>query len=85
MLVSGILSWTDAFEFSGDGLSSQGSYAILNASIQYTSGDEKWYVRAWGKNIADEEYLAYHNVNALGTLFSWADPRTFGLTAGYNF
>jgi len=75
--------------------SREASYLVANASISWTSGDEKWRVAAWVKNFTDEEYRLY-NLD-LGILdvfigsgfgFSqsvYAPPITGGVTGSYSW
>jgi iron complex outermembrane receptor protein len=65
------------------------SWDIWNAQITMTSPDDTWYVRAFIKNIADDD----HQVGAYLTGASsglWTnvftiEPRTYGMALGYNF
>ena len=65
------------------------SWDVWNASVVLTSADEDWYIEAWGRNLGDEDHWTgqylqdaavglYRNIQLL-------EPRTYGLTAGYNF
>lgn len=62
------------------------SYTILNGSISWTAPDEHWNVRLWGKNLTDEYYYKQSSgqANALD-IGGPADPRTYGVTVGYQF
>ncbi len=50
-------------------------YEVQNASIMYTSGDEKWSVQAWMQNLTEEEYLVQ--------TFDLSGPSVFGMTEQY--
>ena len=63
----------------------QGSVDLLNASIQWTSSDDKYTVRLWGKNIANEEYFLFNNSTATVTKKVPAPPRTFGVNLTARF
>lgn len=57
----------------------------LNARLGIASMNDKWEVYVWGKNLTDEL-----NLNSLFELFgtvqgTYTPPRTYGLTARYNF
>ena len=65
------------------------SWDVWNAQATWTSADNAWYVRAYGKNLADEDHLVgqyltdatsgnFTNVFAI-------EPRTYGIAVGYNF
>jgi iron complex outermembrane receptor protein len=70
---------------------SQDGYGLLGARITYTAPDAKWYVTAYGENLADEDYWATvleSGVAAEGTVVPQAvvgAPQTYGLTVGFNF
>ena len=89
LTLSGDVSYKDKqyFTEANNDVESADSYTLFDASLRYTSPDEKWYVTAWGKNLSDELVAAGSFSVALsrtaGTTF--LPPRTFGVTAGYNF
>jgi iron complex outermembrane receptor protein len=59
---------------------------LLNASITYTSPDERYFVRAYGKNLTDERYrIASQSVATLWTHTQWGPPDSYGLEVGFNF
>ena len=70
-------------------------HVIGNASLSYTTSDEKWKVTAWVKNFTDEEYRLYNlDIGVLdlfigpGFGFSqsvYAPPITGGVNASYNW
>jgi len=62
---------------------------VWNASLFLRSADGSWYAEGWVRNISDDDnvtgqYLADQNVG-LGTNQFLMEPRTFGVTVGYNF
>lgn len=64
------------------------SYALGNASVGWTTADEKWNLKLWVRNITDEFY--YHTVFDLTTITGQIEPvvgppRWFGGTVGYQF
>lgn len=60
-------------------------YDIHNARIGYTSGDEKWKVAVWGKNLSDSEHLRMRELNFFGVQRGhYEPPRTYGITASYS-
>jgi iron complex outermembrane receptor protein len=75
--------------------SKEDGYFVGNARVTYTSDDGDWNVALWTKNFTDEEYRLYHLDLAILDLFIadgagftqevWAPPRSFGITATYNF
>jgi len=59
---------------------------LVNASVTYTGGDDRWFVRAFGKNLTDEEYrIGELPVSNLWVMSFYGEPRTYGLEAGVNF
>ena len=65
------------------------SWDIWNAQANLFSPDESWYVRAYVKNIADEDnFVGMYLTGASAGLFTnvfTMEPRTYGLAIGYNF
>ena len=63
------------------------SYDVLNLRLAYAPEGFQWEVAAWVKNALDEEYLLHNSVldPALAQLPLPAAPRTWGITATYNF
>jgi iron complex outermembrane receptor protein len=62
------------------------SKTLLNASVTYTDGDDRFFVRAYGKNLSDERYrVASQSVATLWTHSQWGAPRTYGVEFGINF
>jgi len=59
---------------------------LVNASITYTDADDRYFVRAYGKNLADERYrIASQSVATLWTHTQFGAPRSFGVEMGVNF
>lgn len=62
------------------------SYTLVNATIGWTSPDDHWDARLWGKNLTDEYY--YRQLTGLADatdIGSPAAPRTFGVMVRYKF
>ncbi len=65
---------------------SQDAFWILNASIGYTSADDKWDARLWVKNLTDEEWLADgFTFIAEHLSLPGGPPRQIGGTVSYRF
>ena len=65
------------------------SWDIWNAQANFLSPDQSWYLRAYVKNIADEDnfvgmYLSSASSGLFTNVFTM-EPRTYGLAIGYNF
>jgi len=59
---------------------------LVNASVTYTSANDQWWVRAYGKNLTDEEYrIGELPVGGLWVMTFWGEPLSFGLEAGVKF
>ncbi|MDE2149963.1 MAG: TonB-dependent receptor [Gammaproteobacteria bacterium] len=65
----------------------QTAYAWGDINLTYRSGDDRWTMEAWVKNISD--ILAKSSTFQLATArvigVTYIDPRTFGFTLGYKF
>ena len=62
------------------------AYAIVNASITWRLPGDKVFVRAYVDNVTDKVAIARYNVTTLaGLLAVRNDPRTAGLTVGFDF
>jgi iron complex outermembrane recepter protein len=58
---------------------------IVDASVQYTSADGKWYVKFFGKNLTDDEnYAALVPFADSFGLGNPEDPKVWGLTFGLD-
>jgi iron complex outermembrane recepter protein len=66
---------------------SQGGYSLLNGRLSLQSGDDKWDVGVWGRNITNKFYLT-NAVDVQGFGFDYrhvGTPRMFGVDAHYHF
>jgi iron complex outermembrane receptor protein len=59
---------------------------LLDASITYTSADDRWFLRVFGNNLTDERYrIASQIVSNLWTHSQFGAPRNYGVQMGMNF
>ena len=59
---------------------------LLSAAIVWHSADDKYFARAYGKNLSDKRYrVASQSVAQLWTHTQWGEPRNFGVQFGVNF
>jgi iron complex outermembrane receptor protein len=59
---------------------------LVNASITYRAGSGGWWLRAFGKNLTDEEYrIGELPVANLWVMSFYGAPRMFGIEAGMDF
>ncbi|MBX3705548.1 MAG: TonB-dependent receptor [Pseudomonadales bacterium] len=82
--------WSSKVYFSHfeDPNESQGAYQVFNLSAEFAPANSRLLLRAFVKNLSDEEYLigtlAYGNTsfNQSGI---WAPPRTYGAAVSFAF
>jgi iron complex outermembrane receptor protein len=59
---------------------------LLNASVTWTSADDRIWARVYGKNLTDEAYrIGELPVGGLWVMSYWAEPRVIGAEAGVKF
>jgi iron complex outermembrane recepter protein len=58
----------------------QGLVDILNTSIGWTSNDNGWQARVWGKNLTGMKYWSFAIETPFATQYTAAPPRTLGVT-----
>ena len=76
----------DGFAWDPDNRLQQAPYDVVNAHIAYAFGEDNRYrVRAWGKNLGDEQYYVYVTASGLGDLAGPASPRTYGVSVDFQF
>jgi len=65
------------------------SWDVWNAQANLMSADRSWYVRAYMKNIKDDDHMVgQYLTGASSGLFTnvfTIEPRTYGIALGYNF
>lgn len=68
------------------GYEAQDAYWVWNASVAYTSPDDRWTARLWGKNLDDEEWFTDgFTFVAEHLALPGGPPRQFGATLNYRF
>ncbi|MDE2930668.1 MAG: TonB-dependent receptor [Chloroflexota bacterium] len=90
--IAGQWTWTDDIYYRPFGRSedAQEAYSIGNLFVTYVpSGDSSLTLKAFVKNIGDEEYVRHISANA-STVFArqtgtWGAPRTWGVEALWDF
>jgi iron complex outermembrane receptor protein len=58
----------------------QPAYHLVNASVNWTSPNERWTVRLWGKNLTDSHYYNTVTINNFEAAGSPAAPLMYGVT-----
>ncbi|WP_460994611.1 TonB-dependent receptor [Spongiibacter taiwanensis] len=77
--------YNDGFFWEPDNRTEQDSYDVLNAEIAFTTKDENWRFRIFGRNLLDSEYSYYSQQSSFGDFVSAAPPRTYGVEVEYRF
>ncbi|MEM1090350.1 MAG: TonB-dependent receptor [Pseudomonadota bacterium] len=73
-------------EVTNGGAAFQSSYGVANASLGWTSADQRWNVRGWVKNLADEEYKLYGlDLGILGGTAVYGPPQWYGMDLTFSF
>jgi iron complex outermembrane receptor protein len=64
-----------------------GRYSLINASAHFEFSDNKTWVKLWAKNLENSRYMkSAADLDFLGTgLLFHNEPRTYGVTVGYNY
>lgn len=59
---------------------------LVNASLTYNSGDERWFGRVFVRNLTDKHYIeSAQNVDPLWVWAFYGEPRFVGAEVGYKF
>jgi iron complex outermembrane receptor protein len=84
--MTGDYSYNSGYFFEPDNFLHQGKFGLFGGQIKY-SPDERYYVAIWGKNLSDKRYVQYAGAQngPSGYPFSGGAPRTYGVTAGFDF
>ncbi|MFC7051000.1 TonB-dependent receptor [Emcibacter nanhaiensis] len=89
MSVSGSANWRDKqyLEAINAPANLEDSYWLVDARATIFSADDSWSVSLWGKNLTDTEYRTYVNdLPGFGWMLNiYGPPRTYGITASFNF
>ena len=81
-------AWKDDFytEATNAAVTHQDAYGDLGAAASWSSADESLTLRAWGKNLSDEDRVASVTVDPTGiTSEKYMAPRTYGVTVSKTF
>ena len=81
-------AFTGSFYFNPDNFVRQKSYGLLDASLTYQLPDnDRWSLRAFGRNITDVHYYSTDNENTgtAGFTYGAGAPAEYGVTLSYNF
>ncbi len=97
-ITSGMLRWNANFNYEdentyyyNDDIGSEfdtilEKRTILNASVTWTSSDERYWLSLFGKNLTDDRYkTASQAVGVLWTFSNYGPPRQVGIEAGFRW
>ena len=57
-------------------------YALVNARIAYAWNNDRWTVKLWGKNLADEDFVRIRGTSGAIAEY-YGPPRTYGVNLTY--
>jgi iron complex outermembrane recepter protein len=85
--IDGVYNDDQYLEGTNSAVSFEKSYAVWNARVDYTTGNDHWNVALWVKNFTDEEYRLYDlDLGLIGFIEQvYAPPRWVGGTVSYRF
>lgn len=64
----------------------QAQWAMINAGLRYEAAERRWFVEAFGQNLANKLVLVTGALNTSGfAAGSYAPPRTYGVRIGGSF
>ncbi len=73
------------FDFATQGNTVSPSHEELDLSARWTAPDENYQLSLWVKNATDEAYAQHVYFIGPGSIGAWNAPRTYGLTATWEF
>ena len=77
--LSALYSYNSGYVFEPDELLKQGSFNVINASIEYRM-NERWAVELWGRNLGDTEWHAQQASTGTGPFATLSAPLTYGVS-----
>ncbi|API59700.1 hypothetical protein BSL82_10525 [Tardibacter chloracetimidivorans] len=63
----------------------QSAYVLVDLSARFSTPDDRWNVRVWGKNVTDKAYAIYGNADTRYFSVGFGEPATYGVTIGKAF
>jgi iron complex outermembrane receptor protein len=63
----------------------QANYTLVDASATWNAPNDAYFIKVWGKNLADTFYTQQQNALDVGDNRVAAPPRTYGLTVGFKY
>jgi iron complex outermembrane receptor protein len=68
-----------------DNVQRQKAYELINSSLTWSTANDAYWVRLWGKNLANRAVATQISSSTLATAVAYQAPRTFGLEFGAKF
>ncbi|MDE8650885.1 TonB-dependent receptor [Novosphingobium album (ex Liu et al. 2023)] len=82
---TGLYSYNDGYYFESDNVQKQGSYSLVNASVEYRPS-ENLGVEIWGRNLGNKQYAVQKiSSSGLSVVEGLGAPRTYGVNLNFNF
>jgi iron complex outermembrane receptor protein len=81
-------AWYDGqyLEVTNGASSFQKAYNVSNASLTWTSADDRFSIEVFGRNVFNKAYRQYTlNLGPLGTTAMYAKPATYGVSASVKW
>lgn len=83
---NGNILYNDGYPLDSDNVIKQRHYAQLGSSVRWTPGAGSFSLTGFVKNLTNKRVYTYGASQANGTQFIiYAEPRVYGITAGYHF
>lgn len=85
--IRGEYGWKDRqfFTVVNDNIQTMASYDLINASIGYTSPDDRWQVIVYGRNLSNTQYLVSTGTFTAVPSGTPGDPRTYGVRLSFTY
>jgi iron complex outermembrane receptor protein len=78
-------SHNDGYFTNTDNLRRQRAFDTINASLTWAMQDDRFSVKGFVKNLANEDVIVFNNITTAVTAATYQPPRTYGLTVSMNF
>src|SRR5690606_948749 len=85
--IDGYYNASQYLEGTNSAVSKEDAYSVWNASLSYTTADERWKATLWWKNFTDTNYRLYNlDLGLLGFIEQvYAPPSWVGGTVSYSW
>jgi iron complex outermembrane receptor protein len=82
--MSALYSYNDGYVFESDNIAKQGSYSLVNASVEYRP-TANYGIEIWGRNLTDKYYAVQKITTGTGVTTAVGEPRTYGVSFKFDF